>query len=123
MSNGKSDNPRGFLLYRIFYRHAQGEQLVYVGKTTQALRTRMKQHFTADPVVKKLNPALVSHIDYAQLATRSDLAVAEIYWINYAKPPLNEADKYNDKLNFILPMLSFIPWSCRDKLNEWARMK
>ena len=78
-----------FILYKIYY----GEELVYLGRTTQLLQDRIRNHLFKRPMLKKIDINKVSKIEYAEFKTRADLYLYEIYYINLYKPIFNKDDK------------------------------
>lgn len=88
-----------FILYRIFY----DENLVYLGRTKQPLKDRIRGHLFQKPMHRSINIDLVTKIDYAEFLSEADMNVYEIYFINLWKPVLNIDDKAKDGLNINLP--------------------
>ncbi len=101
-------SPKGFILYRIWYRDC----LAYLGRTKQPLQARIRGHMFARPMHRAINIHNVTKIEYTQLQTEADMNLYEIYFINLWKPPLNVDDKARDNLTISLPELEwkeFIP--------------
>lgn len=96
-----------FVIYRIYY----GNEIVYVGRTTQKLQARLHGHFFKVPHMRQIDINRVSKIDFAELNTKSDLYLYEIYYINKHKPILNTDDKSKDELTIQLPELSFMEFT------------
>lgn len=95
-----------YILYKIYY----NEILVYIGRTTQDLKDRLRMHFFhTNKIVKQLNLLNVTKIEYCILNTQADMFLYEIYLINLYHPILNIDDKAKDNLSdFItLPILTF----------------
>lgn len=94
-----------YILYRIYY----GDELVYIGRTSQDLKDRLRQHFFGHPMVKKIDLFATTKIEYAILNTQADMYLYEIYEINKWKPRINKDDKARDEFSpFIeLPQLVF----------------
>lgn len=110
---------QGFLLYRIYY----GETLVYVGRTKQPLKNRIRGHLFAKPMHRTIAIEQVSKIEYAELSSAADMNLYELYYILLWKPPLNVDDKEKDTLSITLPELEWKPFrtSLWDKwMNEIA---
>jgi hypothetical protein len=64
-----------YTVYKIFYRGLDGDEfLVYVGRTKQTLRCRLRAHFTmsGNPMTKMLSVGCVSRILYAELETEAE---------------------------------------------------
>lgn len=123
-------SPKGFLLYRIYY----GNQIVYVGRTKQALQARIHGHMFCRPMHRVIDIHNVSKIEYTSLLSEADMNLYEIYYINLYKPALNVDDKAKDKLTITLPELKweeFVPanwdkWKERLKdstLKRWHKSK
>ena len=66
----KSRPHRGdMLIYRIYY----GDEIVYIGKTKQALSTRIKSHLYGRKYETRINIDRMTHIDYSVYKTPADL--------------------------------------------------
>lgn len=98
-------NSKTYILYKIYY----GDELVYIGRTSQDLKDRLRQHFFGHPMVKKIDIFQTTKIEYATLNTQADMFLYEIYEINKWKPRINKDDKARDDFSpFIeLPQLAF----------------
>lgn len=92
-----------FHVYRIFY----GEELVYVGRTMQPIKDRIRAHLLRPLNKRVIDIKRVTKIEYADLDTESDMNLYEIYYINLFKPVLNIEDKSMDPLTIRLPELSW----------------
>jgi len=91
-------------LYKIYY----GEHLVYLGRTKQNLRDRIRGHlFHRNSMYKSIDINLVSRIEYTELETTADMYVYEVYLINKCKPSINCSDKAYDRLTVDLPTLKW----------------
>lgn len=97
------------VLYKIFYSTPDGDCLVYLGRTNQPIKTRLRGHFTSKPMMRKLDPRLVSRIECVELPTEADMFLYEIYYINLWKPVLNCDDKSREELTVRMPELDFQP--------------
>lgn len=97
------------VLYKIFYSSPNGDCLVYLGRTNQPIKVRLRGHFTAKPMMRKLDPRQVSRIECAELTTEADMFLYEIYYINLWKPLLNCDDKSREELTIRMPELDFQP--------------
>jgi hypothetical protein len=100
-------NPRGFILYRIFY----GDELVYLGRTKQPLQDRIRGHLFKRPMHRNIDIELVSKIEYAEFKSEADMNVYEVYFINLYHPMLNRDDKASDGLTFTLPDAEWKPFN------------
>lgn len=96
-------SPKGFILYRIWYKDC----LAYLGRTKQPLQARIRGHMFARPMHRAINIHNVTKIEYSQLQTEADMNLYEIYFINLWKPPLNVDDKARDNLTISLPELEW----------------
>lgn len=99
MSNWKPKDFSGYTLYRIYY----GDVLVYLGRTTQPLQNRIREHLFKKPMMRELFIDKISKIEYATFKTQADMFLYEIYFINLWHPPLNKNDKAKDELTISLP--------------------
>lgn len=88
-----------FVLYKIYY----GDTLIYLGRTKQPLKDRIRGHLFKKPMHREIGINLVSKIEFAEFKSEADMNVYEIYYINKFKPPLNRDDKAHDELTVILP--------------------
>lgn len=96
-------NPKGFILYRIWY----GKCIAYLGRTKQPLADRIRGHMFAAPMHRAIDIHNVTRIEYTILSTEADMNLYEIYLINLWKPPLNVDDKAKDGLTITLPELEW----------------
>lgn len=101
----KSSKP---ILYKIYY----GETLVYLGRTTQPLQTRLRGHFFKKPMYRVIDINQVSRIECAEFATVADMYLYEIYYINRLKPTLNVDDLARDEVTVTLPEVEFVQHEC-----------
>jgi hypothetical protein len=69
-------------------------------------------------MMRKIDPRDVTRIEYAVFASRADMNLYEIYYIEKQKPPLNFADKHTDKLTVALPDVDFVEHRCK-LLGKW----
>lgn len=105
-----------YTLYKIYY----GDELVYIGRTHQALHNRLRLHFFGNWIVKKLDIFQTTKIEYTTLNTESDMFLYEIYEICRWKPKLNVDDKSKDEFSpFIhLPELTYYEYN-HPLLDKW----
>lgn len=104
----------GFILYKIYYK----DILVYLGRTKQNLQDRIRGHFFAKPMHKKIDILIVTKVEYAEFETEADMFLYEIYYINKFKPPFNIDDKARDNLTVSLPDIEFNEFDCR-LMDKW----
>lgn len=97
------------IVYRIYY----GEELVYIGRTSQPLQNRIRTHIMGTPMVRKLEIDKISKIEYANLKTEADMFLYEIYFINLWHPKLNRDDKAKDELTVSLPDVEWKEFSTK----------
>ena len=97
-------------LYKIYYENGADDVLVYLGRTNQKLKDRLRCHFFKKPIVRVLDLKLVSKIEYAKFPTEADMFLYEIYYINKFKPPLNVDDVAKDNLTVALPEVTFMEY-------------
>ena len=84
----------GFTLYRIYY----GDEIVYLGRTMQALQDRIRGHVFGTVMLRKIDIDAVTKIEYCMFPSQADMYLYEIYFINKYKPRLNCDDKASDDL-------------------------
>ena len=104
----QSEN-RQHIVYRIYY----GEELVYIGRTSQPLQNRIRTHIMGIPMVRKLEIDKISKIEYINLKTEADMFLYEIYFINLWHPKLNRDDKAKDELTVSLPDVEWKEFSTK----------
>lgn len=90
---------KGNILYRIYGRSG----MLYVGRTKQDLQQRIRGHFFAKPMHRKIDAFAVTRIEYAEFQTEADMYLYEVYFINRDKPLLNVDDRAHDSLTLDLP--------------------
>lgn len=107
------------IIYKIYY----GNEVVYLGRTHQELKDRIRAHVFNNPKaansrIKAININNVSKIEFAECETEADMFLYEIYYINKLKPRFNTDDKASDDLKVVLPDLVFNIWVC-SLWDEW----
>ena len=108
-------------LYRIYYRDdAEGDFIVYVGRTNMELKNRLRGHFFQKPMHRTICIEQVSRIEYATFKTEADMNLYEIYFILTLKPPLNVDDKTRDYPTVSLPEVEWKEWH-DDIFNKWLK--
>ncbi len=112
---GKPANFGGFTLYRIYY----GDCIVYLGRTMQPLKNRIRGHLFKKPMHRAINIEQVSKIEYATFKSEADMYLYEIYFINLWHPALNRDDKASDTLTVTLPEVNWMPFST----NLWEKWR
>ena len=100
-------NFAGFTLYRIFY----DDNIVYLGRTMQPLKNRVRGHLFKKPMHREIDIHQVSKIEYATFKSQADMYLYEIYFINLWHPPLNKDDKATDSLTVYLPPVEWKEFS------------
>lgn len=106
---------KGFVLYKIYY----PDYVVYLGRTKQPLKDRIRGHVFSKPMHRKIDINQVSRIEYAEFKTEADMNLYEVYYINKLKPPLNVDDKTRDELTITIPEVEFKTYEC----NLWDKWK
>lgn len=92
--------------------------MVYVGRTRQPLRDRLRGHFFGKPTQRKLDIFKTTRIEYAVFPTTADMYLYEIYYINKYKPKLNRDDKARDSLTVTLPETEWLGFEL-DLMSKW----
>lgn len=105
---------KGFILYKIYYK----DLLVYIGRTKQDLQQRLRGHFFAKPMQRKIDIFKVTQIEYAEFETEADMYLYEVYYINKYHPPLNVDDRAKDKLTVTLPLVMWREFNCK-LMDKW----
>lgn len=84
-----------YYLYRFI--NFDGE-IIYIGKTKN-LKTRAEQHFPSRSI-KQINYDEVCKVEYAEVKTKADQHILEIYYINKTKPKYNISNKEKADITF-----------------------
>lgn len=105
---------KNILLYRIYY----NDEIVYVGRTTQKLIDRLRNHIFKHCLTKHLDINLITKIEYTTCKTIADQYLYEIYYINKFKPKINVDDKAPDELTIKLPELKWLEFKS-NLLDKW----
>jgi len=93
-----------YILYKIYY----GDELVYVGRTKQELKQRLRNHFFGgNAMTKKIDIIQTTWIEYCLCKSEADMNLMEIYLICKYKPRLNKDDKPKDDLTIVIPEPQF----------------
>lgn len=88
-----------YILYKIYY----GDELVYVGRTKQDLKQRLRNHFFGgNAMTKKIDIIQTTRIEYCFCQSEADMFVTEVYLICKYRPKINRDDKPNDELTIHL---------------------
>ena len=111
-----------YTLYRIYYRNKveNVDVLIYVGRTKQPLKNRLRGHFFQKPMHRTICIEQVSKIEYAEFKTEADMNLYEIYYILMLKPPLNVDDKTRDYPTVTLPEVEWHEWH-DDIFDKWLK--
>lgn len=78
----------GFYNYRFLNKEME---IIYVGKTKQELKTRIRGHLSAGHLPKECYEELNS-VEYVEFETEADMDFMEIYFINNFRPKYNKAN-------------------------------
>ena len=105
-----------YVLYKIY----SGSTLVYLGRTKQKLQDRLRGHFFAKPMHKKVDIFQTTKIECAEFKTEADMFLYEIYYINKLKPVRNRDDRARDELTVSLPEVNFKTFYC-PLMDKWKR--
>jgi hypothetical protein len=105
---------KGYILYKIYY----SETLVYLGRTKQDLQQRIRGHFFAKPMHRKIDIFMTTRIEYAEFLTEADMFLYEVYFINKYHSPLNVDDRAHDDLTVELPEVEWKQFDCR-LMDKW----
>lgn len=108
-----------YLLYKVFYKGADGEFIAYLGRTKQRINARLRGHFKQLPMHKLIDIFSVSRIEVAECKTEADMFLYEIYYINKYKPTLNKDDKSKEELTIELPELDFKTLHNEEIMKKW----
>ena len=89
------------------YRIYSGDYIVYVGRTNQPLRNRIRGHLFAKPMHRVIDINSVTKVDFHEFQTEADMNLYEIYYILKLHPPLNVDDNTRDNLTVEMPEVEF----------------
>lgn len=78
----------GFYNYRFLNKEME---IIYVGKTKQELKTRIRGHLSAGHLPEECYEELYS-VEYVEFETEADMDFMEIYFINKFQPKYNKAN-------------------------------
>ena len=102
------------IIYRIWY----GDEIVYVGRTTQQLTDRLRGHFFRHKRYIIIDINQVTKIEYQEHRTIADMYLYEVYYINMFHPRLNRDDRAPDELTVKLPAVKWTEYVPR-LMDEW----
>lgn len=117
----------GAYLYRFI---DANEKIIYVGKASTNLYTRMKSHFTNGHLPKECYDRAV-RIEYVKFTSKRSLATKENYLIAKYLPEYNKEGKEDGEMDLIIPSLDALEWQVfefeervkrikkEDYLDEW----
>ena len=116
-------------IYRVWYRRtptqddSSDEYIAHLGRTKNNLTSRLRNHFFAHVLQKRLEITCVSKIEYTTFETVADMYVAEIILINTYKPILNVDDKAQDELTLPieLPPIDWVRWDKPKLMEKWKQ--
>ena len=84
---------------------------MYIGRTKQNLKNRLRNHFFgSNAMTKKIDIFRTTRIEYCLCETEADMNLIEIYLICKYKPPINVDDVPKDDLTIFLPEPRFYPY-------------
>ena len=97
MLNNKTCMPKAKLIEKFYvYRFISKDEIIYVGQTMN-IKKRMHQHFNGKQGhLKKECYQITNRVEYIELSNKTEMNIAEVYFINKYKPKYNSADKYED---------------------------
>jgi len=94
----------GYYLYRF---NDIDKNIIYIGRTN-SIDSRLKQHFSENGHLPKECYEEVFSIDYAEVDTKNEMYLYEIYLIDLIKPKWNTANIYNEpSMDLRLPDLNW----------------
>lgn len=110
----------GYYVYRFLN---ENDDILYVGKTRQLIKKRMRDHFGSQGHLSTECYSEVANVEYLKLGSRMEMDIVEIYYINKYKPLFNVHLKYEENLTVHLgehvwERLDFKVWN---KAEEDAR--
>lgn len=103
-------------LYRVWY----GDELVYIGCTSQPLDGKLHQHFFKSPKLRKLDLAEVTRIESAECATDADMNLYATYYVNKHRPRINCENTACSEVTVTLPSLEWEEYEI-PRIEEWRK--
>ena len=110
-----------FLVYRIY----DADGVFYVGRTSQPLKTRMRQHMASTnngSEIPHIDPKTVKRIEFALCASEADMYLYEVYYINKLHPQMNVDAKASDFLTVQLPELKWHGYQFYREMKNWEML-
>ena len=94
------------MAYVYRFRHYLTNEIIYVGKTTRKINTRMNEHFSKKGHLPSKCYKNIGRIEYIEVSSDADARLVELYLINKYKPIYNTDGKTHDaqSLKYTLPM-------------------
>lgn len=94
------------MAYVYRFRHYLTNEIIYVGKTTRKINTRMNEHFSKKGHLPSKCYKNIGRIEYIEVSSDADARLVELYLINKYKPIYNTDGKTYDaqSLKYTLPM-------------------
>ena len=94
------------MAYVYRFRHYLTNEIIYVGKTTRKINTRMNEHFSKRGHLPHKCYKNIGKIEYIEVSSDADARLIELYLINKYKPKYNTEGKAQDSqsLKYSLPL-------------------
>ena len=84
--------------YGCYFLHNKNKEIVYIGRSQNLCNRPLQSYY------EKIwrNKFTSEYLSFYETETKSDMVIAEAYFINKYKPYLNKLGKYEDKITFNL---------------------
>lgn len=106
------------MAYVYRFRHYLTNEIIYVGKTTRKINTRMNEHFSKRGHLPNKCYDNVGKIEYIEVSSDADARLVELYLINKYKPKYNIEGKAQDaqslKYSLLLKIILGNKWILYD---------
>ena len=100
--------------YYVYLYFNKAGTVIYVGLTERPLANRVREHKT-EALQKETD-----HVEFAEVANKTDMRMYELYYINKYQPKYNIAEMYHAESSIAVQKLTFIPYleqGCEEKVN------
>lgn len=97
-----------FCVYR--FKDKEGK-VIYIGRTVNLHDRLQNQHFTLRGHLSQECYDEVDKVEYANLSSKSEMKIYELYLINKYTPKYNVQDSNRDKFSFLLPDIEWLAFT------------
>lgn len=98
-------------MYYVYRFLDEKEKIIYIGRTENLNDRLTKQHFTIRGHLSQECYKEVKKVEVAELRSRSEMKMYEIYFINKNNPKYNVIDNKQDEFQFQLPDVEWVEFT------------